>query len=320
MGAKRERVLPVDCHRPVNWNEAAVQRVIDNVGYVYAQTKKDGIRFHAMIDANDRVRVLTREGIEILSLDLHKERLRGLLQALPKQFALDGEAVVPGIPFEEASGILRRHKAIPMEDAVEFWVWDALPVTELLGYEAGTATLDERIDTLVQAFDSTPGPQAQIVHMEPVSSMEELYLLFDAQRELGEEGLVVKDPSLAPRNGKVSGAWKLKPSDTCDGRITGVLWGTPGLGNAGKIIGFTVELENGNLCDVDGLTQAAMAEYTVQVENWAHCQSPPEYVSPHPFVGRYVEVSYMEMTAKGSLRHPKFKTFRDLDYAPGWKS
>lgn len=310
MGAKRERVLPVDCHRPVNWNEAAVQRVIDNVGYVYAQTKKDGIRFHAMIDASDRVRVLTREGIEILSLDLHKERLRGLLQALPKQFALDGEAVVPGIPFEEASGILRRHKAIPLEDSVEFWVWDALPVTELLGYEAGTATLDERINTLVQAFGSTPEPQAQVVHMEPVSSMEELYLLFDAQRELGEEGLVVKDPSLAPRNGKVSGAWKLKPSDTCDGRITGVLWGTPGLGNAGKIIGFTVELENGNLCDVDGLTQAMMQGLTEGYNK----------VGGDKLTGRYVEVSYMETTAKGSLRHPKFKTFRDLDYAPGWKS
>lgn len=310
MGAKRERVLPVDCHRPVNWNEAAVQRVLDDVGYVYAQTKKDGIRFHAFIDAYDKVRVVTREGIEIRSLESQKERLRTLLQALPKAFAVDGEVVVPSVPFEVASGILRRYDVIPDDEPVEFWVWDALPVGTLIGEVIFSDGLDARIATLVDALGRCTTPGIDVVPMEPVTTMAELNLLFDEQRELGEEGLVVKDPHLMARNGKVNGAWKMKPSDTCDGRITGVLWGTPGLGNAGKIIGFTVELENGNLCDVDGLTQAMMQGLTDGYNK----------VGGDKLTGRYVEVSYMEMTAKGSLRHPKFKTFRDLDYAPGWKS
>lgn len=313
MGAKRDRLLPVDCHRPVDWNEAAVQRVLDNVGYVLAQTKKDGIRFHAFIDAYDAVRIVTREGIEIRSLEEQKERLRKLLQGLPKAFVLDGEVVVPGVPFEECSGILRRYDVIPTDQPVEFWLWDALPVGTIVGEVVYSVGLDGRINTLVDALSAVITPGIDIVPMEPVTTMEELNLLFDAQRELGEEGLVVKDPNLLARNGKVNGAWKMKPKDTCDGRITGVLWGTPGLGNAGKVIGFTVELENGNLCDCDGLTQAAMAEYTKLIEDWKDLEL-------HPFLGRYVELSYMEMTNKGSLRHPKFKTFRDLDYAPGWKS
>lgn len=308
MGTKRERVLPVDCHRPVDWNEKAVQKVLDTVGYVYAQTKKDGIRFHAFIDAYDTVRIVTREGIEIKSLEWQKERLRGLLQALPKAYYVDGEVVVPGVPFEVGSGILRRYSVIPDTEPVEFWVWDTAGVGTLIGEVIDSTPYSQRMDDLVRAFGATPDPQARVVPTEAVTSLEELDELFDKQREMGEEGLVVKDPNSLHRNGKVTGAWKMKPSDTCDGRITGVLWGTPGLGNAGKIIGFTVELEDGTLCDCDGLTQALMTEFTRL-----------NGMDGGRLTGRYVEVSYMERTAKGSLRHPKFKTFRDLDYSPGWK-
>jgi ATP-dependent DNA ligase len=307
--AKQPRLLVVNCHRPVNWNEAAMLRCIESAGYVIAQTKKDGLRFHAFIAADGEVYIVTREGIELRSLALHKERLRGLLQALPKGFYIDGEAVVPDITFEACSGLLRRFQAIPLEDAVDFWVWDTAPLGVLMGDESSDEPLTGRIRTLIGALMAS-NSEAQLIPMDTAHSIEELNTLFDKARDNLEEGLVVKDPSLHHRNGKVTGAWKMKPSDTCDGRIVGFVMGTPGLGNAGYVVGFTVELEDGTLCDATGLTQEMMD----------YCTTAKGAGGQFSLLGRYVEVSYMEKTASGSLRHPNFVQFRDLDYAPGWKS
>jgi ATP-dependent DNA ligase len=315
--AKQPRFCNPDAHRPVPWSESAVQRVLGTQGHVYAQVKKDGIRFHAVIDAMDDVRVFTREGIEIRSLTYAKDALRGLLQQLPVGFVLDGEVTVPGEVFEVASGILRRFEAVPCP--VAFFVWDTFPFAALLGTVKFDAPYSNRLGNLVMAlvradnYGDLP-TNVSIVKCDVVHSMPELQAFFEQARTDGEEGLVVKDPSLPVINGKRVGQWKMKPSDTADGIIRGLVWGTPGLGNAGKIIGFTVELESGVLCDATGITRAQMDEFTSQVQDlW----DPSD---EHPFLGRYCEVAYMEKTASGSLRHPSFVQFRDLDYAPGVKS
>ena len=309
--ATQPRLIKPDCHRPVNWNEAAVERCLAAQGHVYAQVKKDGIRFHAWLDQAEDVRIVTREGIEIKSLVVVKHGLEGLLQALPEGFVVDGEVTIPGVPFEEASGILRRFEAVSAP--VQFHVWDTFPLTTLLGSTPFEHSYDNRLGNLIKAFTQQNTENVYVITCEVCSSMAELTKFFDDAREKGEEGLVVKDPGLHVRNGKVTGQWKMKPSDTCDGKVVGIVWGTPGLGNAGKIVGFTVELEDGTLCDATGLTQAQMAECTAQ-----HHASG--YGGTCPILGRYCEVSYMEKTRTGSLRHPNFVQFRDLEYAPGIKS
>lgn len=308
--AKQPRLIQPDCHRPVPWNEKAVRRVLATTGHVIAQIKEDGIRFHAFIDQTGGVRVVTREGIEIRSLVLACEALRGVLGELPDGFCVDGEVVVQGVTFEEGSGLLRAYAAIA--HPVVFHVWDAFPLKGLLGDEYENPYAD-RLDTLIAAWVDAGEPQSPCIIMTDVlSSMEEIDQFFETARSTGKEGAVIKDPELPLIHGKRTGQWKLKPSDTADGRVVGLVWGTPGLGNAGKIIGFTVELESGVLCDVTGITQAQMDEFTEAVQD----------IEPgkHPIKGRYVEIAYMEMTAAGSLRHPSFVQFRDMEYAPGWKS
>jgi hypothetical protein len=90
------------------------------------------------------------------------------------------------------------------------------------------------------------------------------------------------------------------------------VWGTPGLGNAGLVVGFTVELEDGTLCDATGLTRSQMLTFTACMHGTAADKAQ--------VLGRYAEISYMEKTRTGSLRHPNFVRFRDLEYAPGIKS
>lgn len=317
--AKQPRLIQPDCHRPVPWNEKAVRRVLAASGHVIAQVKEDGIRFHAFLDTAGNVRVVTREGIEIRSLASAKDVLCHVLDALPYGFCVDGEVVVQGMTFEEGSGRLRAYEEIQQD--VVFHLWDAFPLAGLLGGEYENPYSD-RLDTLIAAYCESrePDGKVQVIRTDILSSMEEIEKFYEDVRAKGKEGAIIKSPELPLIHGKRTGQWKLKPSDTADGIVRGLVWGTPGLGNAGKIIGFTVELESGVLCDVTGITQAQMDEFTREYLDWRGQTYPLGYQPPAPLLGRYVEIAYMEMTAAGSLRHPSFVQFRDLDYSPGIKS
>lgn len=310
--AKQPRFVNPNAHRPVNWNERAVKAALDSVGYVYVQAKEDGLRFHAFL-YGDEVKIVTREGIEIRSLVEHKEVLRPILTNC---LVVDGEVLVPGRSFEESSGMLRRHAAL--EETPHFYVWDTFPLAALLGDEYNVE-YGHRLSALVYNLEANAHlmSNTSIVQTQVCWSLDEIHGAFAWYRSLGKEGAIVKQPDLHVRHGKVNGQWKLKPEETHDGKIIGYVWGTPGLANEGKIIGFTVELENGVQCDVTGITQEQMDEFTAEYIRKAAVAS---MAGPFAYMGRYCEIKAMEQTAGGSLRHPSFVRFRDMDYAPGVKA
>lgn len=139
--------------------------------------------------------------------------------------------------------------------------------------------------------------------------MDELDALYRQKREEGHEGLVVKDPRGIYKRGKKSGWFKCKPNDEADGIIQGVNWGTPGLANEGKVIGFSVLLETGRLVDANNISRALMDEFTTNVKEHGE-----EYYN-----GWSCQIGYMEETKDGSLRHPSFTCFRGTEDNPSEK-
>lgn len=310
--AKQPRVLAARCQKPVNWNESQITKAISRCGYVLGEIKEDGFRFHAYIQDGE-VRIITREGIEIRSLEHRKRYLRGLLETLPAGFYVDGEVTIPDIPFSEASGILRRFEALPAEGGhiTMFHVWDTSSLQALTGEQPDPTPYKARKGFLVRKMQEVPYPSifVRFVSAARLTSIEECHKFFEFARGLKKEGAVIKTPNDGTKNGKVAGWWKLKPEDTCDGKVTGLVWGTPGLANEGKVIGFRVLLENGVETNVTGITQEQMRLFTEMAA-----------VSPNNYLGRYVEIEFMEYTGDGSLRHGNFVRFRDLEYAPGIKA
>lgn len=308
--AKQPRLIKPAAHRPVAWNRKAVLAALASDGFVLGEVKEDGLRFHAFLDNRGAVRVVTREGIEIRSLEERKKYLRALLETLPAGFCIDGEVCVLGVTFEEASGILRRFEPVPLDKTAMFYVWDAFPLAAITEGVAYNVEYVERKAQLYRTFSNIPYLNQFCVYHSArwIHSIEEVDEFFNEARAHKKEGAVIKRGTLTVRNGKVTGQWKLKPSDTVDGVITGYVWGTTGLANEGKVIGFTVRLESGVLVDVTGLSQEQMREFTMDANQGAY------------FIGRYCEVGFMEYTADGSLRHPYFIQFRDLEYARGVKS
>ncbi|MES9308642.1 hypothetical protein ABEP70_12580, partial [Cutibacterium acnes] len=102
--------------------------------------------------------------------------------------------------------------------------------------------------------------------------------------------------------------------------VVGLVWGTPGLANEGKVIGFEVLLEDGHVVNACGLTQEQKDEFTLKVLGGGetpdlaalYLERPNEPVAQNPYEGWAVEVSFMERFKDGSLRHPSFSRWRGI--------
>jgi ATP-dependent DNA ligase len=324
MSKVKPRVLPVKAHRAVDWNEKAIRKVIAERGYVLAGIKVDGMRCH-VLKIDGEVVFLTRAGIEISALSPYKSQFADAWQknwALTDELVLDCEVWIPSMNFEEGGGMLRRDDPIAL-GLVQFVVLDIISKGQLCAEPQDlTAAYVARHTGIVGRFSSVFGERNLDLMVSEalakVTDIADLPRIYGVSRQMGFEGLVVKDPSLAPRNGKVSGMWKVKPGCGAefapgwegDGKIVGYVWGDDAKANAGKIVGFRVALEDGTEVNATGLTQALMDKMThVFKSNF----------TKDAYMGRYVEVTAMEKTAGGSLRHPSFRRFRDLDSAQGAK-
>jgi hypothetical protein len=103
------------------------------------------------------------------------------------------------------------------------------------------------------------------------------------------------------RRSKVTGWWKMVPDDNEDGIIQGLVWGTAGKANEGKVIGFEVLLESGHVVNACKISRKLMDEFTEAVKKTAGA-----------FMGHTAKVTFMERYPDGSLRHPSFDSFRGI--------
>ncbi|WP_085589313.1 hypothetical protein [Pseudomonas sp. B14(2017)] len=338
---------------PVDFSENAVRKVFATTGWVIADTKEDGVQLNLAVDNSPEIHVdfLSRAGKHLPGLQAAYTRCADTLFAqllhddqmiYPQGFMLQGEIVMPGQPAEVTAGYLQRIKADPKKgerllelDDIEVHVFGVAPLDKIRSGEDLEVThgIMKYHTELMVALLKKHVPQIKWVVMESldVFSYEELEGLFQKRREEGKEGLVVKDPNATWRRGKKVGQWKMKPDDTIDGTVSGLVWGTEGLANEGKVIGFEVTLEDGFVVNACGLTEDQKAEFTNAVymaakakflgdggflyqnaEGYANRICPKYANDCNPFKGWSAEVVFMERFEDGSLRHPSFSRFRGI--------
>ena len=258
----------------------------------------------------------------------------------PDGFMLDGELMVKGVDFNTGSGLLRTKwvkrdnmgfhltnvptKLTPkgrevIDGKFEFHLdpkrlsvrlYAVMPIHIAESgedYDVQNLLMPYHVEAmrslLVEYFPEIEWLIAETYEVYDMDSLSELY---EAKRAEGHEGLIVKDPQGIYRRGKKSGWWKCKPNDEADGIIQGVNWGTPGLANEGKVIGFSVLLETGRLVDANNISRALMDEFTANVKEHGE-----DYYN-----GWACQIGYMEETPDGSLRHPSFTCFRGTEDNP----
>lgn len=308
--------------KPVAYKESAIQKALDKSGSLIADRKYDGVRCHIVIkptaDINGRPAArayfLSRTNKMIAALRsawLSNEEQLALGQFLqesrwPEGIVLDGEAMVKGMDFNSSSGRLRSDAQLPLSQ-LTYVLYGVLPASELEASETADLSLS---NVMIQVISQVTIHQLkellkpidwQLAESWDVYDMEQINELFEEQLSLGREGLVLKDPMAPWKRGKKTGWWKVKNEDTIDGNVVGVVWGTEGKANEGKVIGFEVLLENGVVVNACGLTQDQMTRFTSNIK-----------LNPDYYKDWAVQVKFMERTPDGSLRHPSFDCWRGM--------
>ena len=256
---------------------------------------------------------------------------------------IDGEVMVPATDFNTSSGLIRtmwsdtknyawngnpdadidtkkKHK-VPFHlatDHIRVVVYGIVDLNVILDQKAEgpihsvTRLKAEAIVPLLQKY--FPEIDWVLSESHTVYDLESLNSLYEQKRLEGHEGLVVKDPLGKYKRGKKSGMWKMKPEETIDGTVCGLVWGTPGKANEGKVIGFEVLLEDGMVVNACGLTEEQKDEFTLAVK------TQELNGDNHAYEGWQCEVLFMERFPDGSLRHPSFKCWRGTEDNPTVKS
>jgi len=344
MSKVQEVIIKTNPHRPVNFSTSAVQAVIDE-SYIIADIKYDGVRLNLCVqpEATDLwfAEWLSREGKQFPAL-VAKNHAQPLDadnrwidffetdEALfPDGFMLDAELLIDELPCKDIAGTLRRHETIELS-RLKVMVFGILPMDAVLsGQEYGVthSVMKYHVEYQVNALKKRfPEIDWQVAESWDLFSMAEVDNTFEVVREQGLEGLVLKDPNGHYKRSKQVGMWKCVPDDNEDGKVVGLVWGTPGKANEGKVIGFEVLLESGHVVSACKISKPLMDEFTAAVikasrDAYGSGQFPTikgglgediQSDAVNPYEDHTVKVTFMERYPDGSLRHPSFDSFRGI--------
>lgn len=332
-------------YKAVSYARSAIEKALETSGYLIADTKHDGVRGNICVDNTANAAWLSRVSKTIPAIEHlngFDHRWQKLLKddrwIFPDGFMLDGELMVKGVDFNTGSGLLRTKwlkgtnfqysdKSHPWEKGMknkapfrldpaklQVVLYDIIPLDIIESgddYNVMTLLRLEHVKVALPVLqDHFPEVEWCLSESHEVYDMDELDALYRQKREEGHEGLVVKDPRGIYKRGKKSGWWKLKPENEADGIVVGLNWGTPGLANEGKVIGFEVLLESGRVVSANNISQALMEEFTLAVKTQELNGDNGAYI------GWACQIKYMEETPDGSLRHPSFDKWRGTEEDP----
>lgn len=335
-------------HRAVDYSESGIKKALEAAGSLEAEVKYDGVRLNLPVFPTGETQWLSRESkplpaLEWLSVltsldNIVEDQQRAsdwrwfLKQAGYEGTGLmiDGEVMVKGVDFNTSSGLIRtkyvkskncafhdgdwdlKSKTTQFRldrDRIKVVVYGIIDLNVILDPKAEgpihsvTRLKTEAIVPLLQKY--FPEIDWVLSESHTVFDLESLRDLYEEKRADGNEGLVVKDPLGKYKRGKKSGMWKMKPSEEADGHVVRPVWGTEGLANEGMVIGFDVMLDNGMEVSATNISRALMSEFTENVK------SDPDY-----YKGWACQITYMEKTPDGSLRHPSFDQWRGTEDNP----
>ena len=237
----------------------------------------------AIVVADDEGHVLTRTGEPITSIPHVLAQARKLLPG----YVIFGEAFKFDTPFKDISGAFRRHA--PQDDLIVV-AFDAVPVAD---WRAGKC--DEpykaRLARLRRAWLSTPYDEIIVAPaLDLVAPQGFANCMIDIG---GYDGAIIRRKSAgwstgASKNGE---AIKVKPVKSLDLRATG--WFAGRGKHEGRCGGIFVEYRGVKTQVGTGFTDKER-----------------EAIAAQGTRGRIAEVEFMELTADGKLREPRFKGWR----------
>lgn len=279
---------------------------------VFIEPKHDGMRVELRMK-DGFFQILSREGFDVKSLEHLKPSLinqtRADVEALglpTDNFVVECEGVAGDHSFDDSMSQLGSSNDA---NNVKFLSFCYLTLDEFEGKTK--VTMNELRNRQLEARSNYLDIDDCAVDIEPLPSviaetLSDIRFHYERFREMGLEGAIVKQPNMPYKNSKNKGWLKLKPKETIDVRVLDVVEGQGEIkGKAGAFIvdykGVRVNVGSGltNITgEEDELTDLSERPYSDRLRIWKHKEE---------YIGNIIEISFMEETKDGSLRHPAFE-------------
>ncbi len=228
---------------------------------VYAEHKYDGIRAQVHKHGS-KVKIYSRR-LEDISWSF-PDLVQAILK-IPHSMILDGE-ILPvkddrPLPFQDLQRRIR--KKVPTKDIMEevpivYKVFDILYLNEEVMIESPLSKRRKALETL-----KLPA-KLSLSHIDTVKNAEEIQRSFERSKELGYEGLVVKDPTSPYWPGRRGRYWiKLKKElETLDVVIVAAEYGHGK--RAGVISDYTFAVKNNGELKVVGKAYSGLTDQEIE--------------------------------------------------------
>lgn len=237
----------------------------------------------AIVVADDEGHVLTRTGEPITSIPHVLDQARKLLPG----WVIFGEAYKFDTPFKDISGAFRRHAP---QDSLICVAFDAVPVDD---WRVGKCDIPykDRLARLKAAWQATP--QSAIIVAPALDYVAPQGFANAMVRQGGYDGAVLrrKDAPWMAGASKNGEAIKVKPVQSLDLRAVDWFYGKGK--HAGRAGGIVVEYR--------GVTTQVGTGFSDAERETIAKQGTRDWIA---------EVEFMELTADGKLREPRFKGWR----------
>jgi ATP-dependent DNA ligase len=309
-------------------DETKFNRIIHDPMFI-GQKKLDGVRAVMQFDERGLSRFTTR-GASVSDptkpIDI-TNRVRHLLTKIPQgskweTLILDGELYSPNLTAAQVAGMINPRSSTPVDTSIRFNVFDIL---SYLHRDLTPLSWVERMQEFKEVKMLLQNRPDKFVFLDWVDTPEEKMNLFLTEINEGREGIVLKNIRASYQVGdkkelKPSHVWyKMKCEDNLDGVIIGAdppeeFYSDPTTGKKdynrhtkfwengwiGALL-FRFEDKDGNthMGKCSGMTDAVRAMFS------SHGGLNQEYM------GRTIEVKYMQKTDDGNLRSPRFVRLRE---------
>lgn len=316
------KIWPMGCKKCKDENH--IEQLINDPQYA-GQVKIDGVRCILHFDKDGNVRFTTRgASVEDPSRPIEiTHRMKHLTSPCPElaDSIFDGELYNQNLTSAEVSGMITYKSTVEVDRGITLNIFDCIRLNGKNIFNLPWIIRVSRLDTVADKLRSLG-----FIIVPFVMTTEAKRDLFQQELEAGREGMVLKNISAVYTVGKdkcmkPSNVWyKAKKHDTLDVIITGSdlpeqfyrntatnevnpnrntkPWDNGWFGSI--TFKFTDEqgVEHSGAC-------SGISDFTRQLMSDSHHQIKPEYI------GRWMEVEYMEKTADGNLRHPRFVRVRE---------
>ncbi|MGI1988663.1 hypothetical protein [Shewanella glacialipiscicola] len=269
---------------------------------VNVEIKHDGVRVTALVDSDKRtVNFYSRDGNEFFVFDHVKADLLSMVDVMRQKTSFAGILVFDGemISGDFADTVSDIHKKNHNATDAIYHVFEILSYKEFKCKTISSGQGDRR--NRLERFFELIGRVCKLstvalMHSEKAHSDEEVNALFAKYFSAGYEGIIVKLLEEPYVNKRSNGYMKIKGEESEDLKIVGFERGEVGKKYENTLGAIVVDFNGVRVSVSSGLSD----ELRDHIWN-----------NQEEYLGRIVEIIFHEVTPDLSLRHPRFKRFRD---------